>query len=191
MTLLVSSGQCYFLGMLAFGLLGFIQGWRRAVILTAFTLAGVLFLLLKGGSGLANIIFVRLPVLWQEFTNPGGSVTVPNAPSATTVFYVTLFAFLAIVVIGYFVGQRAFDTKSSAGSPYSRLIGIIPGLITGYFFITYISDLFNSAVVSFGVSTPGQSILDSSLPVLFVVVVVVLILALITTRVRKAGGGKK
>lgn len=190
MALLLSSGQCFFIVMLAFGLLGFIQGWRRAVILTAFTLAGVLFLSLKGGSGLADIIFVRLPVLWQEFTNPGGSVTVPNSPSAITVFYVTLFTFLAIVVAGYLIGQRAFDTKSSAGSPYSRLIGIIPGLVTGYFFITYLSGLFNSAVVSFGVSTPGQDILNSSLPVLFLVVVVVLILGLITTRVRK-GGAKK
>jgi hypothetical protein len=190
MALLVSAPQCFLLGMIAFGLLGFIQGWRRAVIMTVFTLAGVLFLLLKGGSGLANIIFVRGPVIWQELTNPGGSVTVPSAPGGTTVFYVTLFAFLAIVAIGYLVGQRAFDPKSSAGSPFSRLMGIIPGLVTGYFFITYISDLFNSAVVSFGVSTPGQNILDSSLPILFLVAIVVLILGLITTRVRR-GGAKK
>jgi len=192
MALLLSAPQCFFLGMIAFGLLGFIQGWRRAVILTAFTLAGVLFLELKGGEGLANLIFVRAPVIWQESfaPNASGHITTPSAPDKNTIFLTTLITFLVIVVIGYLIGRRAFDTKSSAGTPFGRIMGILPGLVTGYFFITYLTSLFNSNVVSFGVSTPTSNVLNDSVPILFLVGVIVLILGLISTRVRRSGSKK-
>lgn len=192
MELLVTAPQCFFLGIIAFGLLGFIQGWRRAVILTAFTLAGVLFLSLKGGEGLANIIFVRGPIIWQEvFTSsPSGHITTPATPDKYVIFYTSLITFLAIVAIGYLIGQRAFDNKTSVGSPFGRIMGILPGLVTGYFFITYLASLFNSSVVSFSAATPGQNVLTDSVPVLFLVGVVVLIVGLISTKVRKSGTKK-
>lgn len=190
MALLLSAPQCFFLGMIAFGLLGFIQGWRRAVILTVFTLAGVLFLSLKGGSGIATLIFVRGPVIWQEIVSPSSPISTPPAPDNNQVFLVTFLSFLAIVAAGYLIGQRAFDPKTSAGTPFGRIMGILPGLVTGYFFINYMAGLFNSSVVSLGVTTPGQNVLSDSIPVLFLVAVVVVVLGLITTRVKK-GGAKK
>lgn len=192
MALLLSAPQCFFLGMVAFGLLGFIQGWRRAIILMAFTLAGILFLAFNGGQALANLVFVRFPVIWQEVfsSNPGGHVTTPSAPSQNQVFLTSLITFLAIVGIGWLVGQRAFDAKTSAGTPFGRIIGILPGLVTGYFFIAYLANLFNSSVVSVGVSTPGQNILTQDVPILFLIGVVVLIVGLITTRVRRSGSKK-
>lgn len=192
MALLLSAPQCFFLGMVAFGLLGFIQGWRRAIILMAFTLAGILFLAFNGGQALANLVFERFPVIWREVfsSSPGGQVATPSAPTANQVFLTTLITFLAIVGIGFLVGQRAFDARTSAGTPFGRIIGIIPGLVTGYFFITYLANLFNSSVVEVGVSTPGQNILTQNVPILFLIGVVVLIVGLITTRVRRSGSKK-
>jgi len=192
MALLLTAPQCFFLGIIAFGLLGFIQGWRRAVILMAFTLAGVLFLGLGGGEGLANIVFVRFPVIWQEVFSPsaGGHITTPSAPGAYTIFLTKLVTFLVILGIGWLVSQRAFDAKSSAGSPFGRFVGIIPGLITGYFTITYLSSLFNSSIVSVGFNAPGQNLLTEYAPVLFLVGVVALIIGLVTSRVRRSGAKK-
>jgi hypothetical protein len=192
MEFILTGPQCFFLGIIGFGLLGFIQGWRRALILMAFTLAGVLFLSLKGDQGLADIIFVKIPIVWQEvFTaNPGGHVTIPSSPDKYMVFLTALVAFLVIVVAGYFVGNRAFTPSASAGSPYSRIIGIIPGLVTGYFFVRYLTSLLNSSIVSVGATTPNSSILTDNVPLLFLVGVVVIIIGLITARARKSSAKK-
>ena len=86
----LTSAQCFFLGIIAGALVGFIQGWPRAVILMAFTLAGVLFLSLGGGQGLANIIFVRFPVVWQTVLprfRPCYYATRPNRKSSISYIF--------------------------------------------------------------------------------------------------------
>jgi uncharacterized membrane protein required for colicin V production len=194
MALLLSAPQCFILAIAAFGLVGFIRGWRREVISLAFSLAGVLFLLLQGGKGLADLIFVRMPVIFQEiFTaNPGTTVSRPPSPNDFTVLITTLVTFAIIVALGYIVGNLAFPAKDSSGTPADRILGIIPGLVTGYFVITYLTNIFQkSPVITVGVNTPTQNLLSDSVPLLFVIALAAVILGLIAARTRKSGGAKK
>lgn len=186
----LSAPQCFFLGIIAFGLLGFIQGWRRAVILMAFTLAGILFLSLGGGQGLANIIFERMPVVWQDIFSTGGRITSPAPLSTEQVFLTELIAFLVFVALGWFIGQRAFTTSASAGTPFGRFIGIIPGLVTGYFFVRYLTNLFGASTVAIGAFTPTSNLFTDNVPILFLVGIVAAIIGVITARVRRSGAKK-
>jgi hypothetical protein len=186
----LTAGQCFFIGIVAFGLLGFIEGWRRAVILMAFTLAGILFLSLGGGQGLANIVFVRLPVVWQTVFAPSGHITTPPAPTPNQVFLTSLITFLVIVFMGYSIGRQAFSASASAGTPFGRFIGIIPGLVTGYFFVRYLTNLFGASTVAVGAFTPTSSIFTDNVPILFLVGIVAAVIGLITARVRRSGAKK-
>jgi hypothetical protein len=191
MALLLSAPQCFFLAMIAFGLVGFIRGWRREVISLAFSLAGVLFLILNGGAGLAQFIFVRLPVIFQEVFSSNSTVTRPANPTDFQVLLTTLITFAVIVGAGYLIGNRAFPAKISAGTPADRIIGVIPGLVTGYFVITYITNIFaKSPVITVGVNTPTQTLLSDYVPLLFIVAVVAVVIGLIASRANK-GGAKK
>ncbi len=190
MALLVSSQQCFFITIIAFGLIGFIRGWRREVISLAFALTGVLFLLLSGGDALAQIVFVKVPVALHDIFG-SGSGAAPSPPSPTAVLAITLIAFVLIVALGYYIGNKAFPGNSSNGTPAARLLGILPGLVTGYFLITYIARTFaTSPVITLGVGTPTQSVLSDYTPLLFVVAIIAVIAGLIASRAKKSPAKK-
>ena len=44
MSLTLQSPQCFALAIIVFGFFGFLQGWKIALVLMAFTLAAILFL---------------------------------------------------------------------------------------------------------------------------------------------------
>ncbi|HLX56189.1 MAG TPA: CvpA family protein [Ktedonobacteraceae bacterium] len=178
------------ISIIAFGLIGFFRGWRREVISLAFALTAVLFLLLNGGTAVAQLVFVKTPSAFQYFTS--GKVQTFPQPSPTAVLASTLIAFALIVLLGYYIGNRAFPSKSSTLSAADHLLGILPGLVTGYFLITYISKIFaTSPIISVGVGTPTQSLLSDSLPLLFIVAVVAVIAGLIAARAKKSSATKK
>ena len=190
MALLLTSQQCFFIAIIAFGLIGFWRGWRREVISLAFALTGVLFLLLNGGDALAQLVFVKTPGLIQYFTS--GKIDKISPPSATAVLTVTLIAFVVIVIVGYMIGNRAFPNKNLA--PAERLLGVLPGLVTGYFLITYISNTFaKSPLITVGFGTPTQNLVANYVPLLFVVAIVAVVAGLIASRLKKPGApaGKK
>src|SRR5690349_16291842 len=137
MTWLVTPQQCFIVAIAAFGLIGFFRGWRREVISLAFALTGVLFLLLNGGNGLADLIFVKMPIIFHDLVS-SAPMSSPPKPTASLVLIVTLVSFVVIVVAGYLIGNRAFAGGKTL-QPADRLLGILPGLITGYFLITYIA----------------------------------------------------
>src|SRR5258706_437675 len=85
MALLLTAPQCFFIAILAFGVLGFYRGWRREVVSMAFSLAGVLFLYLGGGKSLAEFVFVRLPVILQVVSGGTSSTKPPPSPSDVNV----------------------------------------------------------------------------------------------------------
>lgn len=180
--------QCFFIGIVAFGLLGFIKGWQLTVVLMAFTLAGILFLTLGGGQGLATITFVRLPVVWQTVFAPSGHVTTPSGPTANQVFFTSLVTFLVIVLMGYFVGQSAF--KKTTVTPFSRFIGIIPGLITGYFFVRYLTNLFGSSAVAVGAMTPTSNLFTDDVPILFLIGIGAIVIGFIASKLIKSPAKK-
>src|SRR5690348_18399845 len=98
MSLTLQSPQCFALAIIIFGFFGFLQGWRIALVLMAFTLAAVLFLFIGGADGIASFIFVRLPETLHTLT--GGalfSASMPP-PTANEVLISALFA-LAIAMV--------------------------------------------------------------------------------------------
>lgn len=192
MALLLSAPQCFFLAIVGFGLFGFIRGWKREIISVAFTLAGVLFLMLNGGAGLAQFVFVRVPVIFQEVVSNSSTIQRPANPSPFNVLLTTLVTFVLIVALGYLISYRAFPGKTSNGTSGDRILGIIPGLVTGYFVMTYITNVFNkSPIITVGVNTPDQALISNYVPLIFVVAVAAVILGLFASRQKKSSGAKK
>ncbi len=189
MTFLFTSQQCFVFAIVAFGVIGFWRGWRREVISLAFALTGVLFLLLNGGDALAQLVFVKTPVV-LHYIFSSGPVSTPAKPDAIAVLTVTLITFVVIVVVGYIVGNRAFPGKNL--SPAERLLGVLPGLVTGYFLITYIANIFNkSPLITVGFGTPTQNVVTNYVPLLIIVAIVVVIAGLIASRAKKPGAPAK
>ena len=190
MALLLTAPQCFFIAILAFGVLGFYRGWRREVVSMAFSLAGVLFLYLGGGKSLAQFVFVRLPVILQVVSGGTSSTKPPSPPSDVNVLATTIIAFVAIVALGYIIGNRAFP---KAVTPADRFLGVIPAVVTGYALITYVTNVFaKSPLITIGVNTPSQSLVGNYLLIIFVVAVVAVIAGLIAANAKKGGaGGKK
>src|ERR1700730_16164203 len=96
MSLPFTAPQCFFVGIIVFALIGLQRGWRREVISLAFVLVGLLFLVtLNGGQGLANFIFLKIPVIIGDvFSQPAAKTT---APSASLIQLTTLIAFFVIL----------------------------------------------------------------------------------------------
>ncbi len=188
MSFLLTSQQCFVIAIVAFGLIGFIRGWRREVISLAFALTGVLFLLLNGGGALAQLVFVKGPIAMHDIFGTGTGAT-PSPPSSAAVLIVTLIAFVGIVLLGYYIGNRAFPGNTSNGTATGRLLGILTGLVTGYFLITYLARTFaTNPLITVGGGIPTQNVLTDSIPLLFVIAVVVAIAGLIAARSKKGGG---
>ncbi|GAC1522350.1 MAG: hypothetical protein NVS3B14_23240 [Ktedonobacteraceae bacterium] len=189
MAFLLSPEQCFFIGVIAFGFIGFMRGWRREVISMGFVLGGVLFLLLAGGTVVTQLVFVRFPEIFQYITT-GKVQAPPPQPSANTVLLVTLIAFALIVVLGYIVGNGAFK-KDPPLTPGERLLGIVPGLVTGFFLVYYVSNTFAiSHLITLGVGTPTQNLLSNYIPLIFFIAIVLVIIGLIASRVKKAPAKK-
>jgi hypothetical protein len=190
MAFLFTPQQCFIIGIAAFGLIGFWRGWRREVISLAFALTGVLFLLLNGGQALAELVFVKLPIIFHDLIS-SSPMSTPPKPSASAVLIVTLVSFVVIVVAGYLIGNRAFPGGKNL-QPADRLLGILPGLITGYFLITYISNTFaNSHLITVGVNTPTETVITNYVPILIIVAIVVVVAGLVIARAKKPSAPAK
>ncbi len=184
MSFLFTPQQCFTIAIVGFGIIGFWRGWRREVISLAFALTAVLFLLLNGGVGLAQLVFVKMPIVIHDIFSSGPAPVVTK-PDAGQVLIVTLITFVGIVVLGYIIGNRAFPNKNL--TPAERLLGVLPGLVTGYFLITYISNTFaNNPLITVGFGTPNQNIVSNSVPLLIVVAIVVVVAGLIASRTKKS-----
>ena len=185
MSFLFTQQQCFVIAIVAFGLIGFWRGWRREVISLAFALTGVLFLLLNGGDALATLVFVKTPIIIHDIFSTG-SMTTPAKPDASQVLIVTLVTFVLIVVSGYLIGNRAFPGGKNL-PPADRLLGVLPGLITGYFLITYIANIFaKSPLITVGFGTPTQNVVTNYVPLLIIVAIVVVVAGLVMSRAKKS-----
>ncbi len=165
-------------------LIGFIRGWRREIVSLAFLLAAILFLAVGGGSWITELIFVRIPYVF------GNSSQVPPTPSTNTITLTTILTFIAIVALGYLIGNRAFPKPSL---PFDRIMGIIPGIIAGVAFYTLIANTPVAAVLSsidIRASSPDQGVVGSSLLLLFLIVIAVVIIGLISASAKKSASKK-
>jgi hypothetical protein len=191
MTLLLTAPQCFFIVILAFAVLGFQRGWRRELVSLGFTLGAVLLLYLGGGGGLAQFLFVRVPVIAQIIGGTSASSVTSGGSTVPTVnvLLTTIVAFVIIVGAGYLIGNRAFPRPNT---PQERLLGILPAIVSAYFLMLYVTNvLANSQLITLGVSTPGQGLIGSYVLIIFVIAIVVIIAALIAANAKKSPGGKK
>lgn len=188
MALLLTAPQCFFIAILAFAVVGFQRGWRREVISLVFILAGVLFLYLNGGRGVAQFLFTRLPVVFQDATGANTSAA-STSPSDSQVLITTFLVFVVIVGVGYVVGNRAFPPPTA---PSDRILGIIPSIVSGYAIILYITTAFSrTPLITIGVNTPSQALLSSYMVVIFVISAILVVISLVASNAKKGPPPKK
>ncbi len=183
MNLTLQSPQCFAIFIFLFGFIGFLQGWKRSVVLMGFTLAAILFLFIGGASGIAEIFFVRIPQTVHILSGGAIGPSAPPPPSATEVLISALLTLGLAMLLGFIIGGRAFPTATLA---LERFLGIIPGLVTGYAIISYVSRLFvANPTISFGVTTPSASSLSNYIVVLVIIALVAIVIGLLTARFGK------
>jgi hypothetical protein len=180
--------QCFFIAIVAFGVIGFQRGWRREVISLAFTLTGILFLIF-GSVGLSAFVYYKLPHAIASLTS--GVQSTQSTPNLTAddpkVAITTVIAFLTFIALGYLVSTKVMPKATLAPD---RLWGIIPGIISGYAILTFFTNALSKAsLFQLNVNTPTQSLIGSYLLVVFIIIVVVVILALISASAKKSSSG--
>lgn len=186
----LSAPQCFFLAIIAFGVIGFQRGWRREIISLAFTLTGILFLVF-GSLGLAQFVFVNLPRATQALLSGASTGEAPPAMTASDprVAVSTGIAFIVFVGLGYLISMRV--APKAANAP-ERILGVIPAVISGYAILTFVTAAFGkTSLFTVGVNTPNQSLIGSYLLVIFVVVVAAVIVALVAASSKKKPPAKK
>ena len=185
MTITLQSPQCFSIFIFLFGFIGFLQGWRRAIVVMGFTLAAILFLQIGLGNYFATLIFVRIPETINTLT--GGflfSSSIPP-PSAQQVLIAKLIVLGLAMLLAFIIGGRAFKATPQTAE---RFVGIIPGFVTGYALISYVSSLFAAnQTLSIGVTTPASSALSSGVLILVIIIIsiVAIVIGLLTTRLGK------
>jgi hypothetical protein len=183
MALFLSSVQCLVIGLFIFGLFGFLQGWRHGLVFMGFTLVAVLFLYIGGANGIAQIFFVRIPQTINLLTGGAIGTSSPPPPSATEVLISALIVLALAMLLGFLIGNRAFPSKPGSVSTGDHFLGVIPGLVTGFAVVSYVSHLFASnPSVSVGVTTPSPNTLGNYIVVLILIVLAVLVIGLLTAR---------
>ena len=183
MALLLQSPQCFAIFIFLFGFIGFLQGWKRSVVLMGFTLAAILFLVIGNANGIAEILFVRIPQTVNILTGGAIGPKSPPPPSSTEVLISALATLGLAMLLGFIIGGRAFPSASLA---MERFLGIISGLVTGYAIISYLSRLFAAnPTISVGVTTPSASSLGNYIVVLVIIALVAIVVGLITARFGK------
>jgi uncharacterized membrane protein required for colicin V production len=183
---LLQAWQCLFLVVLVFAVVGFMRGWRREILSLAFILAAVLVLGIGGGKVVAQTIFVRIPLAFQDPNH----LQTPPSPNTTEIIVVTVLTFVAMIVIGYLLGNKVFPKPTT---PADRVWGLILGIVAGlaiYFTISQIAPVLSTGPnIGLLVPAPSQNVIGSSLLLIFVVLVVLVIIGLITSNTKKSGGG--
>src|SRR5947209_7782887 len=186
MSLTLQSPQCFALAIIVFGFFGFLQGWRIALVLMAFTLAAILFLFIGGAEGIASFIFVRLPETLNTLTAGALFSKSLPPPTANQVLISALIALGFAMFLGLIVGNRAFPGKPGSVPTKDHFLGVIPGLVTGYAIISYASHIFaGTQSLSVGVTTPSTTSVGNYIVVIVIIAVIALILGLLTARFGK------
>lgn len=193
MSLPFTDQQCFFVAILVFAVAGFQRGWRRELVSLVFVLLAV-FLVRPDSSKTFGQVLARLPGTFSFLVSGSAQGNAGNVGNAVGGFMGplgSLLIFLAIGVIGYLVGNRAFGKPTT---PQERFIGIIPATISGAFVLAFLSNFFPKDATGRSLFTVAIQPPDPGnyLPVIFVIAVVSLVVALIAARTKKtpAKGGK-
>ncbi|HEY6285331.1 MAG TPA: hypothetical protein VIX20_06695 [Ktedonobacteraceae bacterium] len=190
MNFTLQSTQLFAIGLFVFGLIGFLQGWRRALVVLVFVLVAIVFLLLGGGNVIAEIFFVRIPQTIYVLT--GGAIGPKSAspPSANQVLISKLITLGLALILGFSFAGRGFKPTDASVGPFkykidgplsSNFVGIIPGMVTGYALMSYLNQLFAAnPTVSLGISSVNTNSVGSYIVVIVIVAIVALVIGLMT-----------
>jgi uncharacterized membrane protein required for colicin V production len=180
----LTAPQVFFIVIIIFGIVGIVRGWRREIISMAFILAAVLFLLLAHG-GLAQFVFVNLPraistlLTGSAPTQPASQIPTNDPRNTLTI----VVFFLAFAIVGYLVSLKA---ASKAATPSEHILGVIPGVVSGYAILSFITSAAGGApLYTFDVGAPSQDMISSYLLVIFIVAVVAVVAGLIAASTKK------
>lgn len=194
MALFLNSVQCFFIGIILFGFIGFLQGWKRMLVVSGFTLATVLFLFIGGAGGIAHYLFVSGSQIIGLATNgvlgakPG---TTPTNPNSTEILISAFIAIGFAILVGFLIAARAYPSEKIGNITFTahtrdRFIGVIPGMVTGYAVISYLSHQFaSSPSITVGFNTPSQEVLGSYIVILFTIAIIAIVVGLLTARFGK------
>jgi len=181
---ITEQGALFAIFILAFAWSGYRRGWRRETVSLLFIVLGLVFLYLSGGVYLARL-------LYQLLLDVNLTEQQIIASHLRFVLITSIFAVAIIIGLGYIIGRRAFPKPPI---PQDRVLGIIPGVITGAVVAAYVTYfLFTSTettVISKG--TLYTDIIPNltanfTVVVIFLLALVVIIIGLAATRPRKSG----
>ena len=169
----------FVIAILAFMILGFQRGWRREVISLVFVLLATFLVNVKTsdfvGSFLSHIPGAITILL-------GGTPSqAPAQGPLITGWVPSLLIFAGVVILGYF----------KPATPPERIIGIIPGVLSGAFILWYLEGFIQAATgnptipLNFADSDPGKYV-----PIIFVIGILALVVAVIAARAKKAPAKK-
>lgn len=178
--------QCFYVAIFAFLVGGFYRGWKRETISLIFILLAA-FLIRPGSNQTFLQLLQRIPeILGYLFTGKITSSSTP-ATSGPSNPLITLLLFAGVVVIGYFVGNRAFPKPAT---PVERFIGIVPALVSGAAVLYYLD-----TGGFFGKNSQGQASISTVVllpdpsqyvPIIIAIAVIALVIALIASRTKKS-----
>ena len=184
-TLPITGQQCFFVAVIIFVALGFTRGWKREVISLLFILLGVALINPNNNQSLLQYI-QRIPDLISYlFTGRFAATPAPTSSTGSSPL-ITLLVFGLVVLLGYYVGNKAFPKPAT---PAERFIGIVPALISAAAVLYYLENggffakTSNGASVAtvFAIPDPSQYV-----PLIVVIAVIALIIALISSRAKKS-----
>jgi hypothetical protein len=167
-------------------ILGFQRGWRREVISLVFVLLATFVVNVKTSDFIGNFLS-RIPGAITTLLGGTQSQVTVQGPLITGPLP-SLLIFAGVVVLGYFVGNRVFPKPAT---PPERIIGIIPGILSGAFILWYLEGFIQAATgnstlpLNFADADPGKYV-----PVIFVVGILALVVAVIAARAKKAPAKK-
>jgi hypothetical protein len=196
MALVLNSTQCFAIVIFFFGFLGFLFGWKRMVFIMGFTLAAILFLYIGGANGIAEVLFTRIPQTINILTNGAIGPKTPAPPSSTEVLLSALITLAVAMILGFILSGVGYKPDEIKGPPPYRVsgpashlfLGIIPGMVTGFALISYLSHLFAAnPTVSVGVTTPSTTSLGNYIVILVIVAFVAFVIYLLMNRYSRPG----
>lgn len=162
-----------------FCVIGLMRGWRREIVSLAFVFAAVLVLVLNGGAGIADVIFVRIPWAVNEHRPPDAS--------AVQISIVTTVTVVLLILLGYLIGNRGFPKPAT---PADRIFGGILGIVAGYILYNLFTRVFSNFSSTTGFLTTSTQNLVSNSSLLIVVLIIVLLIAGLVASSMKKGGAK-
>jgi len=181
---ITEQGALFAIFILAFAWSGYRRGWRRETVSLLFIVLGLVFLYLSGGAFLARLLYQLL--LDVNLTEQQLIASHPRFVLITTIFAVAI-----IIGLGYIIGRRAFPKPPI---PQDRVLGIIPGVITGALVAAYVTYFLfpntQTTVVSAGtvfLNLIPNLMANLTVVVIFLLALVVIFIGLAATRPKKSG----